>query len=124
MRRRLRKFLPVILTALVVQILAPVAACWAASIAASDPLGAVEICHNGPVSAPGDTDQGGGALHDGACFICCVLHASASVDPPPVATYVSPYREVARVVWGHHELRFFTARTGSNSQARAPPQAI
>lgn len=124
MRRRLRKFLPVILTALVVQILAPVAACWAASIADSDPLGAVEICHGSPVSVPGDPDQGGGALHDGACFICCALHTSTSVDPPPVATYVSPYREVGRVVWGHHELRFITARTGSNSQARAPPQAI
>jgi hypothetical protein len=124
MRRRLRKFLPVILTALMVQLMAPVAACWAAFVAASDPLSSAEICHSSPVSVPGDPDHGGGALHDGACLICCVLHASASVEPPPVATFVSPYREVGRVVWGRHELRFFTPRTGSNSQARAPPHAI
>jgi hypothetical protein len=123
MRRRLLKFLPVILTALMVQILAPVAACWAASVAGSDPLSSAEICHSSPVSAPGNSDQGGGVLHDGACFICCVLHASASVDPPSVATLMSPYREVGRVVWAHHVLRFYTARTGSNSQARAPPQS-
>jgi len=124
MRRRLQKFLPVILTALMVQILAPVAACWAAVVAASDPLGAVEICHSSPASVPTPSDQGDGAFHDGACFICCVLHASASIDPPRFATLVSPHREVGRVVWGHRTLRFFTARAGSNSQARAPPQAI
>lgn len=124
MRRRLQKFLPVILTALMVQILAPVAACWAAFVAASDPLSTVEICHGSPASVPGSSDQGGGGSHDGACFICCALHAGASVDPPRVATFVSPHSEVGRVVWGHPVLRFLTARTGSNSQARAPPQAI
>ena len=42
MRRRLRNFIPIVLMALAVQILAPIGACWAASIAASDPL------HNAP----------------------------------------------------------------------------
>ena len=46
MRRRLRKFLPVVLIALTVQILAPIGACWAASIAASNPLHAAAICHD------------------------------------------------------------------------------
>ena len=46
MRRRLRKFLPIVLVALVVQILAPIAACWAASIATSDPLLGAAICHD------------------------------------------------------------------------------
>jgi len=124
MRRRFRKFLPVILTALIVQILAPVVACWAASLAASDPLSAAEICHSSLVSVPGHSDQGGGALNDGACLVCCVLHAGASVDPPLVATFVGPYREVGRVVWSHQVVRFLTARSGSNSQARAPPRAI
>lgn len=124
MRRHLHRFLPVILTALMVQVLAPVAACWTTFVAASDPLSAVEICHSGPISSPADSDQGGGAVHDGACLICCVLHASASVEPPPAAILVIPYREAGRLVWGHHVLRFFCARTGSNSQARAPPQAV
>jgi hypothetical protein len=38
MRSRLQKFLPVVLIALAVQVLAPIAACWAAAIAMSDPL--------------------------------------------------------------------------------------
>ena len=46
MRRRLRNFLPIVLIALMVQILAPIAACWAASIAASDPLHAAIICQD------------------------------------------------------------------------------
>jgi len=123
MRRRLRKYLSVILIALMVQILAPVAI-WAPFVVASDPLVSAEICHGSPDSDPWHSDQGGGADHDGVCFICCVLCASASVDPPPLATFAHPYREVRRVVWGHHLLRFFAARTGSNSQARAPPQTI
>ena len=45
MRRRLKNFLPIVLIALVVQIFAPIGACWAASIAASDPLAAAVICH-------------------------------------------------------------------------------
>ena len=45
MRRRLRKFFPIVLIALTVQIFAPIGACWAASIAASDPLHAAIICH-------------------------------------------------------------------------------
>jgi len=42
MRKRLRNFLPIVLLALVVQIFAPIGACWAASIAASDPLASVD----------------------------------------------------------------------------------
>ena len=124
MRRHLRKFLPVILTALIVQIWAPVAACWAASFAAADPLRTLEICQSNPDSAPVRSDQGGGALHGGACFICCVLHASASLDPPQVTVLVSPYLEVGYALWDDHVVRFVPARTGSNSQARAPPRAI
>jgi len=53
MRRRLRKFFPIVLIALAVQIFAPIGACWAASIAASDPLHAAIICHGDTASAQG-----------------------------------------------------------------------
>ena len=43
--RWLKKFLPIVLIALMVQIFAPIGACWAASIAASDPLAGAVICH-------------------------------------------------------------------------------
>ena len=43
MRRRLKNFLPIVLFALAVQIFAPIGACWAASIAASDPLARADL---------------------------------------------------------------------------------
>jgi len=91
MRRRLRKFLPIVLIALTVQIFAPIAACWAASIAASDPLGAALICSGGGGSAAGHTGQTGDRrVHDGACSICCVAHAGASADTPQIAVLAVP----------------------------------
>jgi hypothetical protein len=121
MRRRLRKFLPIVLIALMVQIFAPIAACWAASIAASDPLGAATICSGGSGSAAGHTGQTGDQrAHDGACSICCVVHAGASADTPQTAV-LAPYREPARVVWLERAPDRFGSRTGSHAQARAPP---
>ena len=86
MRRRLRKFLPIVLIALMVQILAPIGACWAASIAASDPLAAATICRDGAAATAGQanspTDQGGGHhMHDGGCCMACGSHAPASIAP-------------------------------------------
>jgi hypothetical protein len=121
MRRRLRNFLPIVLLALTAQILAPIAVSWVASIALGDPLRAAEICSSGLASGTGRSDQTGAPrVHDGACSICCVAHASASVDTPqtPVAT---PYRRFERVVWFDRAPDLFGSRTGSNAQARAPP---
>ena len=127
MRRRFKKFLPIVLLALAVQILAPIAACWATAIAASDPLGAAEICHSGAAANASDQqgDQSGDPRsHDGVCAVCCLLHAGASIDTPQVAAFSIPYRKVERVVWRNHALDLSVYRTGSNSQARAPPPAI
>ena len=126
MRRRFKKLLPVVLLALAMQILAPIAACWATAIAASDPLGAAEICRPGAAHASGQQgDQGGDQrTHDGVCAVCCVLHAGVSIDTPQVAAFATPYRKVERVVWRNHALDLSVYRTGSNSQARAPPPAI
>ena len=59
MRRRLWKFLPIVLMALAVQIFAPIGACWAASIAASDPLHAAPICSGGAALGADQTGQTG-----------------------------------------------------------------
>jgi len=124
MRRQLQKFLPIVLIALAVQILAPIAASWAAAIASSDPLQAAEICHNLPGSS-GQTDQGGDPhAHDGACLICCAVQASAALDAPRPAAFAVPYRQVTLVVWHMAARHASLARNGSNTQARAPPQAI
>ena len=125
MRRRLRKFLPIVMIALMVQILAPIGACWAASIAASDPLAAASICRDGAVSTAGQanssTDQTGGhQMHDGACCMACGSHAPASIDTPHTAV-ATPYRHALQVVWHDAALELPGSPTGSHAQARAPP---
>jgi len=122
MRRHLQRFLPIVLIALMVQVLAPVAACWAAVVVASDPLGAAEICHDTSAVAGQSGDQSGQhPEHGGACSICCLASANASVDTPEAAALAVPYRASARVVWLDQTLDLAASRTGSNAKARAPP---
>lgn len=125
MRRRLRKFLPIVLIALVVQILAPIAACWAAVVAASDPLYAAEICHDSAGSAASQTGnpagQTGDHVHDGVCCLSCAAHTAASLDSPQPTTVAAPYRQPERVVWQDRALHLSDSRAGSNAQARGPP---
>jgi hypothetical protein len=127
MRRRLQKFLPIVLIALVVQVLAPIAACWAAGIAASDPLGSVLgsafICHDDAAGSPAQSDQGGDhRSHNGACSICCIAQAATVVDTPQQMVVTAPYRQPALVVWRDQAPDLPGARAGFIAQARAPPQ--
>jgi hypothetical protein len=122
MRRRYQNFLPIVLIALMVQIFAPVAACWAAVVAASDPLGAAEICHDASALAGQSGDQRGQHRDQGAaCSICCLASASASLDTPTPAALAVPYRDSARVLWHDQTLELAASRIGSNAKARAPP---
>jgi Protein of unknown function (DUF2946) len=121
MRRRLRKFLPIVLIALVVQIFAPIGATWAASTAASDPLHAAAICSGDAASTTGQTDQGQHRAHDGSCSMCCLAHVGTPLDTPQVAV-TTPLRQPERVVWRERTPDLFSSRTGSHAQARAPPQ--
>lgn len=120
MRRRLGRLLPIVLLALLVQIFAPVGACWAASIAASDPLHSATICsavENADFADPGNT------LHhkrDGSCSACCVTHAGAPIDPP-FAAFATPERHSYRVAWRAYQPDAMAARASSHAQARAPP---
>lgn len=125
MRRRLRNFLPIVMIALMVQILAPIAACWAASMAASDPLFAASICRDGAGSAAASssnqTDQSGGHhAHDGGCCLSCGSHAPAALDAPHTA-FATPYQHTLRVLWHDAALTLPGSRTGFHAQARAPP---
>jgi Protein of unknown function (DUF2946) len=121
MRRRARKFLPIVLIALMVQIFAPIGATWAASIAASDPLHAATICSGDMSSTTGQTDQTGQhRAHEGCCSVCGVAHSGAPVDTPQ-AFGATSYRSFLRVVWRDTAPELSGARTGSHAQARAPP---
>jgi len=124
MRRRLRNFLPVVLIALAVQILAPIGACWAASIAASDPLQTAAICHDGAATQDQSNDQtdqtGQPRAHDGCCSVCSAADAGGLVETPQTAVSV-PYLQPERVLWLDRTPDLFGSRTGSHAQARAPP---
>jgi hypothetical protein len=121
MRRRLAKFLPIVLIALLVQIFAPIGATWAASIAASDPLHAAVICHGNAGSTSSPTDQSGPQrAHNGCCSVCSVAHTGAPVDMPQAAV-TTPTRHAERIVWLGTAPELFSSRAGSHAQARAPP---
>ena len=122
MRQRLKKFLPIILFALAVQIFAPIGACWAASIAASDPLAQAVICHGNAAPGSAQSDQTGPhRAHDGCCSVCSVLHTGAPVDTPQTALILIFDRHAAPVVWHAFSLDLAGSHSGSPAQARAPP---
>jgi hypothetical protein len=117
------KFLPIVLIALAVQILAPIAACWDVAVAASDPLASIEICHSDPAtqSAPVDNGQ---RSHDGACSICCLAQANASFGAPQAVAFSVPHLSTALIVWRDHAPAILRSRSHFNAQARAPPQSV
>ena len=79
MRARLQKYLPIVLIALAMQVLAPIAACWAAGAALADPLQNAAICHDGGTAGAGQDDRSGPPTsHAGSCSICCLAQASSS----------------------------------------------
>lgn len=121
---RSQKYLPIVLVALMVQILAPIGACWAAAIAASNPLGTAVICHDTAASGPAEPDKNGRhGDHAGACATCCLVSAATSIDTPRVDGFAFPYRETMRVAW-HVQPDSSGSRVGSSAQARAPPQSM
>jgi hypothetical protein len=124
MRRRLRNFLPIVLTALAIQILAPIAACWAVSIVASDPLHAAVICHDTAASTSNTNDQTGQPrAHDGCCSVCSVAQIGAGLDTPEF-TAATPQFQSRRVVWLAFEPVGLASRNGFLAQARGPPQVM
>ena len=120
MRRRLGKFVPIVLIAVLVQIFAPIGATWAASIAASDPLHAAVICHGNAASLPNPSDQSGQPRAHDCCSVCNVVHTGALVDTPQAA-FTMPRRPAERVVWRERAPDLFSSPAGSHAQARAPP---
>src|SRR6266568_8097893 len=119
MRRRLKNFLPLVLIALVVHVFAPIGACWAASIAASDPLAEAVICHGNAPSNLGQSDQTGHRAHDGCCSVCSVLQTGAPVDGPQTAGATAFERLPEQVVW----LDFASGLTGATAGFHAPARA-
>lgn len=121
MRVKLQKFLPLVLLALAMQVLAPIAACLAAGQAGADPLSAA-ICHSVTDQSGLNDQTGTPTAHGAACALCCLVQAGASLDAPPPAVLFLPFRHVERVVWHLADVSAAKAHKGSGAQARGPPQ--
>lgn len=122
MRGRLQKFLPLVLLALAMQVLAPIAACLAAGQAVADPLQTAVICHSASEQGGPNDPTGTPTAHAGACALCCLAQANASLDSPPHAALSIPFRHAGRVVWHEVDASTVAAHRGSIAQARGPPQ--
>ena len=122
MRARLQKFLPLVLLALAMQVLAPIAACLAAGQAVADPLSAAVICHSASEQGGLNGSTGTPTAHGAACALCCLAQANASLDSPSHTALAIPFRHAQRVVWHAADLSAAAVHKGTSAQARAPPQ--
>ncbi|WP_441236492.1 DUF2946 domain-containing protein [Bradyrhizobium sp. 930_D9_N1_4] len=122
MRARLQRFLPLVLLALAMQVLAPIAACLAASQAVADPLSAAVICHSASEQGGLNDQTGTPTAHGAACALCCLAQASASLDSPPHAAFAIPFRHAVRVAWHAADVSAAAAHKSPSAQARAPPR--
>ena len=124
MRRRLGRFLPIVMLAMLVQIFAPVAACLAFNPATADPL-AGAICSHAPdpgspqASFPQDRENDPQQMH-GACALCCVIQA-ATPPADPQAFAVGIERDVSTVIWRGTVFGPPPFPVDATAQARAPP---
>ena len=122
MRRRLEKFIPIVLLAVLVQLIAPIAAFRVVANAVSDPLYLASICSGMTASADAPQSAPAPLQHDAKCCAFCSVGSAVAVaiDPPPAA-FVTLHRQYQLVTWLESEEQLPAVRTGSNAQARAPP---
>jgi DUF2946 family protein len=124
MRRRLELFIPIVLLAILVQLMAPIAAFRVVAYATTDPLYMASICTDMTSSsdsqtAPVKTHHS----HGDCCAFCGAGHGGAvAVDPRPLV-FVVLQHQYQRIFWLEAATPVPTVRVGSNTQARAPPQA-
>ena len=121
MRRRLESFVPIVLFAVLVQLMAPIGAFCAVARAASDPLAMPMICSE-MTTADGQTMPSQAPHnHGNCCAFCAAAHGTSAIIEPPPPVFVNLQRQYQRVVWLKAIETVPTVRTGSTTQARAPP---
>ena len=122
MRRRLESFIPIVLLAVLVQLMAPIAAFRVVANAVSDPLYMTSICSGMTASADATPSAPAPVQHGGKCCAFCSMGAAVAVaiDPPPAA-FINLHRQYQLVAWLEPTQHLPAVRVGSNAQARAPP---
>ncbi len=122
MRRRLERLIPIVMFAVLVQLIAPIGAMRAVANAVSDPLYMASICSSMSESEDGHTmPSNGSAMHGGCCVSCGAGIGGATVLGSPPLVFVTLQSQYQCVVWLEALDTLPTVRAGSNAQARAPP---
>jgi hypothetical protein len=122
MRRRLERFIPIVLFAVMVQLIAPIGAFRAVAHVVSDPLAMATIC-TGMAAGPDGQTTPSHAPVTGAdcCAFCPTAHGGAALIEPPAPAFVLLQRQYQRVIWLEATEAISVLRVGSNAKARAPP---
>jgi hypothetical protein len=121
MRRRLENFIPIVLFAVLVQLIAPIGAFRAVAQAVSDPLGMASICSEMTTAEAQTMPTRGHDAHAGCCAFCGAGQCGAVAIDSPTPVFVTLQRQYQRVVWLEAVTVTSPVRVGSNTQARAPP---
>jgi hypothetical protein len=119
--RRLEVFIPIVLLAVLVQLMAPIAAFRVVAYAVSDPLYLTSMCSetmssSDPQTAPAKTHD-----HGDCCAFCGAGHGGSIAIDPPSPVFVSLQRQYQLISWLEAADPMPAVRVGSNAQARAPP---
>ena len=122
MRRRLELFIPIVVLAVLVQLIAPIAAFRVVAYATSDPLYLASICTDSVSSpatetAPAKTQHS----HGECCAFCGAGHGGTVALNSPPLIFVTLQRQYQLISWLEAAEPMAAVRVGSNAQARAPP---
>jgi DUF2946 family protein len=121
MRRRLEVYIPIVLFAVLVQLMAPIGAFRAVAHAVSDPLDVASICSEVTAAERQTMPSHAPNAHADCCAFCAAGHGGSVAINPPTPVFVTLQRQYQRVVWLAATRVISTVRVGSNAQARAPP---
>jgi hypothetical protein len=122
MRRRLGVFIPIVMMAVLVQLMAPIAAFRVVAYATTDPLYLASLCSGMTSAAEKPADPAKTQHQHGDCCAFCVgSHGGAVAVDPPALIFVSLQRSYQQISWLEAAEATPVFRVGSNSQARAPP---
>jgi len=124
MQQRLKRYVAIFVIALAAQLLAPIAASWAAAAVIADPLAFSEICHSDQ-GDPANPDAPPSGMDCANCPFCAVVvQAGVSFDAPVDFSLVPPSRQGVSVRWQPLAQTVTLIHPGGTAQARAPPASL
>src|ERR1700722_7534078 len=120
MRRRLERFIPIVLLVVLVQLLAPIAAFRVVAFASSDPLYPASICSD-MAASPDEQNAPSAHAHGECCSICAIGHGGGIAVEPPSTVFPTLQLQFQKIAWLEAARPVWTVRVGSDAQAPGPP---